>query len=60
MHMVAEGVRSAPTVMALAERHGIEMPISRDVFDVLQGNRSPGEIFRGLLRTAAGSEGDSG
>jgi glycerol-3-phosphate dehydrogenase (NAD(P)+) len=60
MHMVAEGVKSAPTVMALAERHGIEMPISRDVFDVLQGNRSPGEIFRGLLRTAAGSESDAG
>ncbi len=60
MHMVAEGVKSAPTVMALAEARGIEMPISRDVFDVLQGNRSPGEIFRGLLRTAAGSEADAG
>ena len=60
MHMVAEGVKSAPTVMALAERHGIEMPISRDVLDVLQGNRSPGEIFRGLLRSAAGSEADAG
>jgi glycerol-3-phosphate dehydrogenase (NAD(P)+) len=60
MHMVAEGVKSAPTVIALAERHGVDMPISRDVFDVLQGNRSPGEIFRGLLRTAAGSEADAG
>lgn len=60
MHMVAEGVKSAPTVMALAERHGVDMPISRDVFDVLQGNRSPGEIFRGLLRTAAGSESEAG
>jgi glycerol-3-phosphate dehydrogenase (NAD(P)+) len=60
MHMVAEGVKSAPTVMALAEARGIEMPISRDVFDVLQGNRSPGEIFRGLLRTAAGSESEAG
>jgi glycerol-3-phosphate dehydrogenase (NAD(P)+) len=46
--------------MALAERHGIEMPISRDVYDVLQSARSPGEIFRGLLRTAAGSEADAG
>ncbi len=60
MHMVAEGVKSAPTVMALAEARGIEMPISRDVYDVLQGNRSPGEIFRGLLRTAAGSEAEAG
>lgn len=60
MHMVAEGVKSAPTVMALAERHGISMPISQDVFDVLQGRRSPSEIFRGLLRTAAGSEAEAG
>jgi glycerol-3-phosphate dehydrogenase (NAD(P)+) len=60
MHMVAEGVKSAPTVMALAQARGIEMPISRDVFDVLQGNRSPGEIFRGLLRSAAGSEAEAG
>jgi glycerol-3-phosphate dehydrogenase (NAD(P)+) len=60
MHMVAEGVKSAPTVMALAERHGISMPISRDVFDVIQGNRSPTEIFRGLLRSSVGSEADAG
>jgi glycerol-3-phosphate dehydrogenase (NAD(P)+) len=60
MHMVAEGVKSAPTVMALAQRHGISMPISQDVFDVLQDRRSPSEIFRGLLRTAAGSEADAG
>jgi glycerol-3-phosphate dehydrogenase (NAD(P)+) len=60
MHMVAEGVKSAPTVIALAEARGIEMPISRDVYDVLQGNRSPGEIFRGLLRSAAGSEAEAG
>jgi glycerol-3-phosphate dehydrogenase (NAD(P)+) len=60
MHMVAEGVKSAPTVMALAERHNVSMPISRDVFDVLQGNKSPSEIFRGLLRSAVGSESDAG
>ncbi len=60
MHMVAEGVKSAPTVMALAEQHGVSMPISRDVYDVIQGTRSPSEIFRGLLRTAAGSESEAG
>ncbi len=60
MHMVAEGVKSAPTVMALAEKHGVSMPISRDVYDVIQGTRSPSEIFRGLLRTAAGSESEAG
>ncbi len=60
MHMVAEGVKSAPTVMALAEQHGVLMPISRDVYDVLQGNCTPSEIFRGLLRTAVGSEAEAG
>jgi glycerol-3-phosphate dehydrogenase (NAD(P)+) len=60
MHMVAEGVKSAPTVIALADRLGISMPISRDVYDVIQGNRSPREIFRGLLRSSVGSEADAG
>ncbi len=60
MHMVAEGVKSAPTVMALADRHGIDMPIARDVFDVTQGRRSAQEVFRGLLRSAVGDEAHPG
>lgn len=60
MHMVAEGVKSAPAVMALAERHGVAMPICRDVFDVLQGRRTPAQTFTGLLRSAAGAESDAG
>ena len=60
MHMVAEGVKSAPTVIALAEQHGIEMPISRDVFDVIQGVKTPVEAFRGLTRTAPRSEAEAG
>ena len=59
MHMVAEGVKSAPTVVALAEKYGVDMPISRDVLDVIQGNRTPTEIFRGLLRSAVGSEAEA-
>jgi glycerol-3-phosphate dehydrogenase (NAD(P)+) len=31
MFMVAEGVKSAPAVMALAEEYGVEMPITREV-----------------------------
>jgi glycerol-3-phosphate dehydrogenase (NAD(P)+) len=60
MHMVAEGVKSAPTVVAMAERHGISMPISRDVLDVIEGHRTPREIFMGLLRRLAGSEAEAG
>ncbi|HWT42146.1 MAG TPA: NAD(P)H-dependent glycerol-3-phosphate dehydrogenase [Sphingopyxis sp.] len=60
MNMVAEGVKSAPTVIALAERHGLDMPIARDVYDVTQGKRSAQEVFRGLLRSAVGDEAHPG
>jgi glycerol-3-phosphate dehydrogenase (NAD(P)+) len=49
MHMVAEGVKSAPVVMALAEEHGIEMPIATEVHAVLYQGRSAEEAYRGLL-----------
>jgi glycerol-3-phosphate dehydrogenase (NAD(P)+) len=60
MNMVAEGVKSAPTVIALAERYDLAMPIARDVFDVTQGKRSAQDVFRGLLRSAVGDEAHPG
>jgi glycerol-3-phosphate dehydrogenase (NAD(P)+) len=60
MVMVAEGVKSAPTVMALGEEYGIEMPITRDVMTVLQGEKSPRQAFRGLLISSVGSEAEPG
>jgi len=60
MFMVAEGVKSAPAVMALAEKYGVDMPIAGEVFEVVQGNSTPQQAFRGLLRTAAGAESDPG
>lgn len=60
MLMVAEGVKSAPTVIALAQQHGIEMPIARDVYDVTQGKCTAQEVFRGLLRSAVGDEAHPG
>ncbi|HEV7311720.1 NAD(P)H-dependent glycerol-3-phosphate dehydrogenase [Sphingopyxis sp.] len=60
MNMVAEGVKSAPAVIALAEKHGLDMPIARDVYDVTQGKRSAQEVFRGLLRSAVGDEAHPG
>ncbi|NND81675.1 MAG: NAD(P)H-dependent glycerol-3-phosphate dehydrogenase [Gammaproteobacteria bacterium] len=60
MVMVAEGVKSAPTVMALAAKHNIEMPIARDVSDVIAGTRTPVQAFAGLVRQMAGSESDPG
>jgi len=60
MLMVAEGVKSAPTVVALGERYGVEMPITGDVYSVLLGERNPRQAFRGLLKSTVGSEAEPG
>jgi glycerol-3-phosphate dehydrogenase (NAD(P)+) len=60
MVMVAEGVKSAPAVMALEEEYGIEMPITRDVFSVIQGEMTPSQVFRGLLKSSVGAESEPG
>jgi glycerol-3-phosphate dehydrogenase (NAD(P)+) len=60
MVMVAEGVKSAPTVMALGEQYGIEMPITGDVLSVLEGKKTPRLAFRGLLKAAVGAESEPG
>ena len=46
---VAEGVTSAPAVLALAARHGVEMPICAAVNGVLHQGASLREAINGLL-----------
>ena len=41
MHMVAEGVGTAPAVLELARRHGTDMPIATTVGAVLNGTLAP-------------------
>ncbi len=60
MFMVAEGVKSAPAVLALARENGVEMPVAQEVLDVVEGRSSPIRAFRGLLRKSAGAESDPG
>lgn len=60
MFMVAEGVKSAPAVIALAEKYGVDMPIAREVFQVVQDKSTAHQAFRGLLKTVAGAESDPG
>jgi glycerol-3-phosphate dehydrogenase (NAD(P)+) len=60
MHMVAEGVKSAPTVMALANHHAIRMPIASDVYDVTQGKKTALQAFHGLTRRSVGAEWEDG
>jgi glycerol-3-phosphate dehydrogenase (NAD(P)+) len=56
MNMVAEGIRTSRVVMELAEEHGVEMPIAREVYAVVNEGRTPEEAFRGLFRTRPTTE----
>ncbi len=58
MTMVAEGVKAATSVMQLAHRHGIEMPICHDIHRVVTGEISASDAYRGLR--PAGHEAEPG
>ncbi len=60
MFMVAEGVKSAPAVIDLANKYSVEMPIAQEVFEVVQGKSDARRAFRGLLRAGVGAESDPG
>ena len=59
MRTVAEGVWSAPVIVELATRHGVEVPMMREVSRVLAGGNMK-QAFRALLRISAGAETDPG
>lgn len=56
MTMVAEGVRTAGPVVALAARVGVEMPVAEQVLAVLEGHRRPADAVRLLMRRPGKSE----
>ncbi|GAC1596184.1 MAG: NAD(P)H-dependent glycerol-3-phosphate dehydrogenase [Acidimicrobiales bacterium] len=58
MSMVAEGVKTASTVLELAARHGLEMPVCAEINRVVMGEIAPAEAYRGL--TPAGHEAEPG
>ncbi|MEZ5041835.1 MAG: NAD(P)H-dependent glycerol-3-phosphate dehydrogenase [Saprospiraceae bacterium] len=60
MSMVAEGVKTCTVVMELAKQLNIEMPISREVYNVVHEGNTVKDAFRGLLRQRSGSEADPG
>jgi glycerol-3-phosphate dehydrogenase (NAD(P)+) len=49
MTAVAEGVKTAGAVHALARKHGVEMPIAEQVYAMLEEGRSPAEAVRALM-----------
>ncbi len=56
MNMVAEGVKSSPSVLDLARRHGVEMPIAEQVVAVCHQGRSAREALGALMQRTRKSE----
>lgn len=56
MHMVAEGVKTTEAVLALADRHGVDMPIATIVGKVLYEGRKPADLVHGLMTRQAKPE----
>jgi len=56
MRMVAEGVKTTEAVLALADRHGVEMPIAAAVGDVLYQGQRPADIVMRLMTREAKAE----
>jgi glycerol-3-phosphate dehydrogenase (NAD(P)+) len=49
MRMVAEGVKTTEAAVALAEKYGVDMPITRQVWYILQGKTAPRDAVRELM-----------
>lgn len=49
MKAVAEGVKTAEAVYALARRHDVEMPIAEQVYAIVHEGRSPPDAVRMLM-----------
>jgi glycerol-3-phosphate dehydrogenase (NAD(P)+) len=56
---VAEGVRTTRSAVALAGRHGVEMPITREVHRVLFDAKDPREAIRDLMARPRRAETDA-
>jgi glycerol-3-phosphate dehydrogenase (NAD(P)+) len=56
MKMVAEGVKTTKSVLGLADRAGVEMPIATHVGLVLDGRMKPREAVMSLMTREAKAE----
>jgi glycerol-3-phosphate dehydrogenase (NAD(P)+) len=56
MTMVAEGVKSSPSVRELALRYGVEMPITDQIVAVCHEGRSASEALASLMSRSSKSE----
>jgi glycerol-3-phosphate dehydrogenase (NAD(P)+) len=56
MTQVAEGVTTAPVVLDIAGQHGLAAPICSVINAVLEGEVSPSQALRSIVRQEAGHE----
>jgi glycerol-3-phosphate dehydrogenase (NAD(P)+) len=56
MSAVAEGVKTTEAVYQLATRHGVEMPITEQMYAILYEGRTPSEALRALMSRDAKPE----
>jgi glycerol-3-phosphate dehydrogenase (NAD(P)+) len=54
--MVAEGVKSAQSVVEIAHQHGVEVPVAEEVAAVVRGERTAQQAYRGLGKVRPTSE----
>lgn len=59
MNMVAEGVKSSPSVLDLARRYGVEMPITEQVVAVCHDERPVSDALAELMRRVRKGEFDA-
>ena len=60
MKMVAEGVRTTGAALALGARHGVELPITTQMFEVLEGRKDARTALVDLMLRPQKAEADRG
>jgi glycerol-3-phosphate dehydrogenase (NAD(P)+) len=58
--MVAEGINTASTVMELADRYCVDLPICAEIRNVVTGRSGVIDAYRGLLSARPGHESEPG
>jgi glycerol-3-phosphate dehydrogenase (NAD(P)+) len=56
MSMVAEGVDTTRSAYGLAQKHGVEMPIVREMYEILFNGKDPVQATQDLMMREAKNE----
>ncbi len=56
MRMVAEGIRTTDAAVELGRKHGVDLPITQEVFAILHQHKAPREAIRELMERSLKGE----